>query len=106
MWRRPGYGQHLEATVDPGIRERQDGVRAPPGFEDAIAWLDELRAPASLSAWQVMFTVTDRDESVALAERLGATVTSSTDAAWTRSAVLRDPQGAMLALSQFTPPDR
>jgi hypothetical protein len=27
--RRPGYGDHLEATVDPGIRARQSGVAAP-----------------------------------------------------------------------------
>jgi predicted enzyme related to lactoylglutathione lyase len=35
MWRRPGYGDHLEATVDPDIRVRQ--AHAPQGFEDAIA---------------------------------------------------------------------
>ena len=39
---RKGYGNHLEATVDPGIRDRQAGVTAPPGFEDAIAWLVPL----------------------------------------------------------------
>ena len=30
MIRRPGYGNHLEATVDPGIRDRQAGVRRRP----------------------------------------------------------------------------
>ena len=39
MIRRPGYGDHLAATVDPGIHERQAGVSAPPGFADAIGWL-------------------------------------------------------------------
>ncbi len=39
MIRRPGYGAHLEATVDPDIRTRQSEVAAPPGFEDAIAWV-------------------------------------------------------------------
>ena len=29
MIRRPGYGDHLEATVDPGIRARQSGVTGP-----------------------------------------------------------------------------
>jgi hypothetical protein len=58
MWRVPGYGDHLEATVDPDIRARQ--ASAPEGFEDAM---------------------------------------------WTRSAVIRDPQGAELTLSQFAPHD-
>jgi uncharacterized protein len=49
--------------------------------------------------------VADRDESVALAQRLGATVLSSADTEWTRNAVIRDPQGATLTVSQFTPPD-
>ncbi len=31
MIRRPGYGDHLAATVDPGIHERQAGVGVPPG---------------------------------------------------------------------------
>ena len=39
MIRRPGYGDHLAATVDPGIRDRQSEVMAPPGFEDAVAWV-------------------------------------------------------------------
>jgi hypothetical protein len=37
--RHPGYGDHLQATVDPDIRTRQEGVVPPPGFEDAIAWV-------------------------------------------------------------------
>jgi uncharacterized protein len=100
MWRRPGYGDHLEATVDPDIRKRQEDVAAPPGFEDAIAWL----AASSPPRWHVTFAVADRDESAATAERLGATVLSSEDTAWTRTAEIRDPQGAELLLSQFTPP--
>ena len=104
MIRRPGYGDHLEATVDPGIRERQAGVSAPPGFEDAIAWLAPL-AGAQSDHWHVSFTVADRDESAALAERLGATVVSSEDTEWTKTALVRDPQGAVFTLSQFTPPE-
>ena len=104
MWRRPGYGDHLEATVDPGIRTRQSGIAAPPGFEDAIAWLVPLERDASPAHWHVTFAVADRDESVAAAERLGASVVSSADSDWTRSAVVRDPQGAELTLSQFSPP--
>ena len=104
MWRRPGYGDHLEATVDPDIRTRQSDIAAPPGFEDAIAWLVPLERNASPAHWHVTFTVDDRDESVAAAERLGASVVSSADSAWTRSAEVRDPQGAELTLSQFMPP--
>jgi predicted enzyme related to lactoylglutathione lyase len=99
--RRPGYGDHLAATVDPGIRERHEAISAPPGFADAIAWL----APAaSQDHWHVSFTVASRDDSAAAAEKLGAVVLSSEDSEWTKSALIRDPQGAQLTLSQFTPP--
>jgi uncharacterized protein len=104
MIRRPGYGDHLAATVDPGIRERQDGISAPPGFEDAIGWLIPLDEGSD--HWHVTFTVADRDDSVAVAEKLGATVISSEDTEWTKSALIRDPQGAELTLSQFTPTER
>jgi uncharacterized protein len=104
MWRRPGYGDHLEATVDPDIRTRQSDVQAPPGFEDAVAWLLPLAPDESSPHWHVTFAVADRDDSVATAERLGAAVVSADDSDWTRSALIRDPQGAELTLSQFTPP--
>lgn len=103
MIRRPGYGDHLEATVDPEIRERQEGVTAPSGFEDAVGWI----APAANGEpdhWHVSFTVQDRDVSAALAEGLGATIVASEGTDWTRTALVRDPQGAVLTLSQFTPP--
>ncbi len=104
MIRRPGYGNHLEATVDPGIRDRQAGVTAPPGFEDAIAWLVPL-ADRTADRWYVSFTVASRDESATLAEKLGARVVSSEDTEWTKTALVRDPQGAVFTLSQFTPPE-
>lgn len=102
MIRRPGYGDHLAATVDPGIQERQDGISAPPGFADAIGWLAPLAE--GQDRWHVTFTVESRDESAATAEKLGAVVISSDDTEWTRTALIRDPQGAELTLSQFTPP--
>ncbi len=102
MIRRPGYGDHLAATVDPGIRERQEGISAPPGFADAIGWLAPLAS--GRDHWHVTFTVASRDESAATAEKLGAVVISSEDTEWTKSALIRDPQGAELTLSQFTPP--
>jgi predicted enzyme related to lactoylglutathione lyase len=101
MIRRPGYGAHLAATVDPGILERQAGAQAPPGFEDAIAWLN--RADRQGSRWHVTFTVADRDASVARAERLGGTVLDQGDTDWTHDALLRDPQGAVFTASQFDP---
>jgi predicted enzyme related to lactoylglutathione lyase len=98
----PGYGDHLAATVDPGIHERQ--ASAPPGFADVIGGLAAV-APGEPPSWHVTFTVADRDESVARAEKLGATVVTAWEDTWTASARIRDPQGAELTLSQFTPPD-
>jgi predicted enzyme related to lactoylglutathione lyase len=102
MIRRPGYGDHLAATIDPGIAERQDDISAPPGFADAIGWLAPLANGGD--HWHVTFTVASRDEAAAAAEKLGAVVISSDDTEWTRTALVRDPQGAELTLSQFTPP--
>ena len=97
----PGYGDHLAATVDPGIHERQ--AAAPPGFADVIGSL--VVTADEPAHWHVTFTVADRDDSVATAERLGATVLRSADELWTRNALLRDPQGAEFTVSQFTPPE-
>jgi len=102
MIRRPCYGDHLAATVDPGIRERQADISAPPGFADAIAWVAPLAS--GHDHWHVSFTVASRDDSASTAEKLGAVVLSSEDTEWTKAAEIRDPQGAQLTLSQFTPP--
>ena len=103
MIRRPGYGDHLAATVDPGIHERQSGAMVPPGFADAIGWVAPLAAGEE-PHWHVTFTVADRDDSAAAAERLGGTVVRSSTSDWTREAVVADPFGAQLTVSQFTPP--
>ena len=76
---------------------------APPGFEDAIAWVAPT-APDEPSHWHVSFTVADRDQTAADAERLGAQVLGRDDTKWTRTALIRDPQGAEFTASQFTPP--
>jgi predicted enzyme related to lactoylglutathione lyase len=102
MIRRPGYGDHLEATFDPDIRARQSGV-APPGFEDAIAWVART-GPNEPPHWHVSFTVADRDKTAADAERLGAQILAQADTVWTRTVLIRDPQGAEFTASQFTPP--
>lgn len=83
-------GDHLEATVDPDIRARQSGVVAPPGFEDAIAWV-AATAPDEPPHWHVSFAVADRDHTAAEAERVGAQVLGQDDTEWTRTALIRDP---------------
>ena len=98
--RRPGYGDHLDATVDPGIRERQAQGNVPPGFEDAIAWWLPLE-PGERPRWSVTFTVADRDTAARLVTEHGGAVLATDDTAWTRTALVRDPQGAELTLSQF-----
>src|SRR6185312_10156562 len=61
--RRPGYGYHLAATVDSGIRERQESISAPPGFADAIAWLAPLTS--GQDPWHFAFFVSSRHVSAA-----------------------------------------
>ena len=103
MIRRPGYGDHLEATVDPNIRVRQSGDLVPKGFEDAVAWLASA-APGERPQWHVTFTVADRDRTAQEAVRLGAVILGEDDTEWTRTVLIRDPGGAVFTASQFTPP--
>ena len=103
MWRVPGYGDHLAATVDPDIHVRQ--AHAPEGFADVVAGAEPIGGDAA-PRWKVVFSVADRDEATATAGRLGAEVVATRDTMWTREADLRDPQGAELTVSQFAPPDR
>ncbi len=103
MIRVPGYADHLAATVDPGIHERQDEVSAPPGFADAIGWLGPTVGDEP-PHWHVTFTVEDRDTAADLATRHGGTVLGTDESDWTRTATIRDPQGAVFTASQFTPP--
>lgn len=101
--RQPGYGNHLEATSDPGIRERQASFATPAGFADAIAWLSAA-GPGGLPHWHVTFAVADRDETAEKAERLGAGILERSSDLWAHRALIRDPQGAEFTVSQFTPP--
>ena len=100
--RRPGYGDHLAATTDPTIHERQAEIAAPPGFADAIGWVVAV-AGDERPHWHVSFTVADRDATVASAERLGGTVLGTRDTDWTLDALLADPLGARFTVSQFEP---
>jgi uncharacterized protein len=100
MIRQPGYGDHLAATTDPGIHARQSGDKVPPGFADAFGWL----VPAQEEPhWHVTFTVADRDDAAATAEQLGGIVMATNDTDWTRDALIRDPQGAIFTVSQYSP---
>jgi uncharacterized protein len=100
MIRVPGYGDHLASTVDPGIHERQAGARVPPGFADAIGWVVPV-APGADPGWHVTFTVAERDAAADRVGRLGGSVVRTGDSDWTRTAVVRDPQGAVFTVSQF-----
>jgi len=103
MIRQPGYGDHLAATSDPDIYQRQSGAEVPPGFADAIGWL-ALLPDGEQPRWHVTFTVSDRDESATTAEHLGAFVLSSNDTVWTRDARIQDLQRAVFSVSQYTGP--
>ncbi len=100
MIRRPGYGDHLAATIDPGIHERQSCVGAPPGFADAIGWVappTDVEQPG----WHVTFSVADRDAATALVAEHGGPGLATDESEWTRTAMVRDPQGAVFTASQF-----
>jgi predicted enzyme related to lactoylglutathione lyase len=108
MWRVPGYGEFLFER-DPSIRDRQAADQAPAGFADAVALMYPL-TDDGLGAgvgphWSITFAVADADESFARATSLGATVVVPLfDTDYTRMGIIRDPQGAQLALSQYRPP--
>ena len=107
FFRVPGYGDHL-VLKDPGLRERlaqQDGSE---GFEDVTAWLTSLdgQPEGTPPSWSVTFTVDDVDGAAAKAKELGGTVlVEPFDAPPVRNAVIADPQGAVLVVSKYTPPD-
>ncbi|MFC5930279.1 VOC family protein [Cryobacterium melibiosiphilum] len=97
----PGYGDHLAATSDPEIYQRQAG--SPAGFADVIGAIEGV-APDVGSSWHVKFSVADRDASVARAVSLGATLLETSESPWAAFAEVRDPQGAEFTLSEFRPP--
>lgn len=105
LWRMPGYGKFLMAR-DPEMADRLEQSEAPDGFADAVAWMQPI-APGDGTTphWTVSFTVADADESFATALALGAeVVTPLFDTEYTRQGDVRDPQGALLTLSQYRPP--
>lgn len=100
MWTRPGYGDFLE-TIDPGVKRRHAEAGAPPGFTDAVAWMQGLPTGAE-PHWSVTFSVEDTEAVAARAKELGGTVeVPPFDAGVAIVAQLRDPQGGLFTASQF-----
>jgi predicted enzyme related to lactoylglutathione lyase len=68
-----------------------------------VGWLAPVAA-GERPHWHVTFTVADRAQAVREGERLGGHVLRQEDTEWTRTALIRDPGGAVFTASQFTPP--
>lgn len=106
LLRLPGYGDFLAADLEPEIRERQAEAEVPDGFADAVAWIEPATGGhGSPAHWSVTFAVADADAAHARALELGAeVVTALADTDYTRASTIRDPQGAVLTLSEYRPP--
>ena len=81
----PGYGDHLAATVDPGIHERQKF--APPGFADVVGGIARAEV-GTAPRWLVQFSIGDRDAVVESALARGGTVVGTRDTDYTYEATL------------------
>jgi predicted enzyme related to lactoylglutathione lyase len=101
MVRMPGYADFLEVG-NPGVRERHAAAGAPPGFTDAVGWLQPGPSDAR-ACWRVTLAVDDADAVAARTQQLGGTVVSGpVDIPYSRLVEIADPQGARVTLSQFT----
>ena len=103
MWTLPGYGDHLEES-SPGLREQMTAMGAPEGFIDVVAALSPIAEDDSATPahWSVTFAVDDADATAAKASELGGEIVAGpSDAPWTRTTVIKDPQGATFIASQF-----
>ncbi|WP_426985902.1 VOC family protein [Pseudarthrobacter sp. Y6] len=102
MIRRRGYGDHLEATVDPNIRVRQSGDLVPAASRTLLPGLSRRRP------------VSDRTGTCRLLSQTGTVRpgmrSASAPSFWgrtiprTRTVLIRDPGGAVFTASQYTPP--
>jgi predicted enzyme related to lactoylglutathione lyase len=108
MWTLPGYGDYLEERT-PGLRKQIAEVGGPEGFIDVVAAVnpiagDDSETPAH---WSVTFAVDDADAVATKAVKLGGELLAGPfDAPFTRSAVIKDPQGATFIASQFVPENK
>lgn len=106
-WTLRAYGDHLEAA-NPGTRQGMDEMGAP-GFIDVVATLANIDPSDTTTParWGVTFAVDDVDAIAAQAAALGGQVLSEpTDVPWSRTATIRDPQGATFVASQFIPENK
>ena len=109
MWTLPGYGDHLEEThAGPPRADGADGrarqassTSSPRSIRSPPTTPRRRRTGASPSR------VDDADATAAKARELGGEVVAGpVDAPWTRTAVIKDPQGATFIASQFVPENR
>lgn len=107
-WTLSSYGDHLE-ELTPGTREMMAQMGAPEGFIDVVASINPIADDDTETQphWTVTFGVDDADDAAAKARDLGGQVVDGpTDVPWSRTAVIRDPQGATFTASQFVPENR
>jgi len=103
MVRKPGYADFLE-QFDPGIRKRHADFGAPPGFSECVAWFLPLDDGDTEPHWNITFAVADTDAVVdAVRSRGGMVDVEPFDVPPVRSAVVRDPSGARMTVSAFSP---
>jgi len=107
MVRMPGYADFLELR-DPGLRQRHADFGAPPGFSDAIGWMSVMTtdqfADDVPAHWSVTFAVEDTGAIAEATADLGGTImVPPSDPGVVRTAVLRDPQGAVFSVNSFDP---
>jgi len=108
MWTLPGYGDHLEQNR-PGLREQMAQMAAPDGFIDVVAAVNPIADDDSQTRahWSVTFGVDDVDAAAKKASQLGGEVVAGpVDVPWSRTAVIKDPQGAEFIVSQFVPENK
>ncbi len=104
MFVMPGYVDHLE-EINPGTKQQMEDYGAPDGFGDMVAYLIPANERGT-RGWGITFSVEDADAAAAKTKQLGGeVVVEPYDAPWVRQAVIKDPEGAELTLSQFVPPE-
>lgn len=98
MWCLPGYGDFLDAR-NPGWKQGHLDGGSPPGFTDAVAWLEEAEGAAD---WSAEFHVADAARTAERAAELGGQVLLGPfDVGGTGSAVLADPSGARFTVNDY-----
>lgn len=103
MIMKPGYEDFLSQD-DPELPARLKQFGAPEGFGDVVASVLPVTEGES-PRWDVTFSVEDADADAERVKELGGDVlVEPFDAPWVRVAIVRDPEGVDLTLSQFVPP--